>query len=163
MEDIRFETENDLKVIVKNEKEEIYNEDCCTCINIVMKNDGQILTSFLGSHNPYIVRQLEKAQKIYFKELKKALKVHYLKGELPACDCGDDCHCNDEHDCGCHNADCTCGDNCECTPEHNCGCMEHNEEKCSCGDDCKCTPENHCGCYDKKTAKKATKKTSKKK
>ena len=72
---IQFDTKNDINVaVIKDGKDLLINEDCCTCINILLKNDGQILTSFMGSHNPYIVSQLEKAQKAYFKALKKALK-----------------------------------------------------------------------------------------
>lgn len=121
-----FDTENDLNVaIIKNNKDLLLNENCCTCINIMLSNDGRILTSFLGCHNPYIVEQLEKAQKLYFKSLKKALKNHYFNNDSE-CDCGcgceDECHCDDNCDCGCADGkDCTCGDDCNC-----------NENKCNC-------------------------------
>lgn len=148
--DIKFETENDLNVaVIKDGKELLINEDCCTCINIMLKNDGNILTSFLGSHNPYIIDQLEKAQKYYFKSLKKALKGqledecyggccehdhHHCDCENEHCDCGDDCHCgenhtdkkNKKHNCGC-NDNCTCGENCDCDETHKCS------ENCTCG------------------------------
>ena len=59
--EIKFDAENDLNVaIIKNNKDLLLNENCCTCINIMLSNDGRILTSFLGCHNPYIVNQLEK-------------------------------------------------------------------------------------------------------
>ena len=71
----KFNTENDLRLAVTGENEEyLVDEKCCTCINVILKNDGQIMTSFLGAHNPEIVKVLEKAQKAYFKELKKTLK-----------------------------------------------------------------------------------------
>ena len=62
---------------------------------------------------------------------------------------------DDKTDCGCGNKDCNCGDNCNCTPEHNCGCNcgdTHkddcgcNHNQCGCGDDCKCTTEDSCNC-----------------
>ena len=96
--DIKFETENDLNVaVIKDGKELLINEDCCTCINIMLKNDGNILTSFLGSHNPYIIDQLEKAQKYYFKSLKKA-----LKGQLED-ECYGGCCEHDHHHCDCEH------------------------------------------------------------
>lgn len=176
--EIKFNTENDLNVaIIKDGKDLLINEDCCTCVNIMLRNDGQILTSFLGSHNPYIVAQLEKAQKFYFKSLKKALKQQTLDVEY-GCGCGhEDCGCED-HDCHCGD-DCQCGDDCHCHEhEENCGSGDHKHKKsakkekhscgcgenCTCGDDCHCD-ENHkcnpdCTCGDKK--KKQTKKSTKK-
>ena len=116
---IKFETENDLKLTIKGGKQVLVDENCCTSINIILRNDGQIMTSFLGAHNPEIIRSLEKAQKAYFKELKKTLKLKYRE---------ENCNCNTE---------CTCGDDCNCTPEHHCGCGGHchddKEEHCTCG------------------------------
>ncbi len=174
-----FETENDLNVaIIKNNKDLLLNEDCCTCINIMLSNDGRILTSFLGCHNPYIVEQLEKAQKMYFKSLKKALKQQYLSDDECdcGCGCGDDCHCDDDCDCGCNDGkECTCGDNCgcgdkkakkhkkskcNCSPDCTCGCQDGKEctceGNCTCGENCNCeagTP-NDCGCGGKKNKNK---------
>ncbi len=136
---IQFDTPNDINVaVIKNNKDLLINEDCCTCINIILKNDGQILTSFMGSHNPYIVNQLEKAQKAYFKALKKALK-HDFRSD-------DNCECEDEH--------CNCAEHGE-----DCHCHEHGED-CHCHDDnCECKHEDaksqskDCGC-DKKASTK---------
>ena len=120
----QFETDNDLLLTVKHGKDVLVNENCCTCITIMLNNEGKIMTSFLGGHNPYILRQLEKAQKVYFKSLKKALKADY--------------NCDDE---------CCCGKHCECEGEHHCG-----DENCH-SEYCKCTPEHHCGCFDGKPCK----------
>ena len=175
-EKITFNTENDINIkITKNDSGVLFDEDCCTCINIILTNDGKIATSFLGCHNPYIVMQLEKAQKLYFKELKKALKRDFKEyGILPeeGCDCEHDhcdCGCEDDHcDCGCEEGKCECGcedDHCECeehnheckcgkdhkkNEKHDCGC---GNPECTCGDNCECTPENHCGCLDGKENK----------
>lgn len=123
--EIKFDAENDLNIaIIKNNTDLLLNENCCTCINIMLSNDGRILTSFLGCHNPYIVNQLEKAQKLYFKGLKKALKSHYFsdEGDHYSCDCG----CDDE--CKCHDG-CDCGDECRCDENHKC------TDNCTCNKD----------------------------
>lgn len=145
MPETLYQTENELKLTVKAQgKEVLVDEDCCTCVNIILKNDGQIMTSFLGAHNPEIVKQLERAQKAYYKEIKKTLKAKYKATEAP---------------CGC-SPECTCGEDCKCTPESHCGCGGHcHEEKhdCGCGhDDCKCNDEKHnnCHCDDNKHNKK---------
>lgn len=140
-----FETDNDLRLIVKGGEEFLIDEPCCTSINIMLKNDGHIMTSFLGAHNPEIIRSLEKTLKAYFKEIKKTLKLKQKEAECcgAACDCGDDCNCN--HD------NCSCGDDCNCTEEKNCGCggHKHKENKsCHCEhnhdkkDDC-CASEHN--------------------
>ena len=78
MENIKFEVPNDINVVISTkEKGVLLDENCCTVINIMLTNDGKIATSFLGTHNPFIVTQLEKAQKEYFKVLKKTLKKDY--------------------------------------------------------------------------------------
>lgn len=169
-----FDTENDLNVaVIRDNKELLVNQDCCTCINIMLLNDGRIHTSFLGSHNPYILQQLEKAQKLYFKGLKKALKQSYVMHD-DGCECGcgcvDECHCDDDCDCGCNDGkECTCDDNCgcdnqgkkkkktkkakcNCSPDCTCGCQEGKDctydGECSCGDDCNCEKgtDHDCGC-----------------
>lgn len=131
----KFDTDNDLTVSVTHGDEVLVKEECCTCITIVLNNEGKIMTSFMGGHNPYIVGQLEKAQKIYFKSLKKALKADY-NAEDEVCECGEECECHHEH----HHEKCECH-------EHECG-----DPKCH-NKDCHCTPENHCGCYDGKPCK----------
>ena len=169
----KFNTDNDLRLAVTGENDEfLVDERCCTCINIILKNDGQIMTSFLGAHNPEIVKTLEKAQKAYFKELKKTLKKKYAEKEVcgcsPECTCGDDCHCTSDNHCG-------CGGHChEEKQECNCGCEEHTKkgkhehEDCCCGHshdnsscDCGCNSENKSG--EKKQTTSTTKKSSNKK
>lgn len=84
-----YNTENELNLKVTGiNDQELINEDCCTCVNIIMQNDGRIQTSFLGAHNPEILNHLEKALKTYFKSLKKTLKARYFE-------CSDDCNCED--------------------------------------------------------------------
>ena len=80
MEEKVFDTENSIVVKISNAgAETLIDEDCCTCINIILKNDGRIATSFLGCHNKYILKELTKAQKKYFKSLKKTLKEQVKK------------------------------------------------------------------------------------
>jgi len=147
MPETLYQTENELKLTIKAQgKEVLVDEECCTCINIILKNDGQIMTSFLGAHNPDIVKQLERAQKAYYKEIKKTLKAKYKANENP-------CGCSDK---------CTCGDDCKCTPENHCGCGGHcHEEKhsCNCNEEkhkCDCHNDKHndCKCDSKKGKKK---------
>lgn len=137
----KFETENDLRLTIKAEEKEILvDEVCCTSVNIILKNDGQIMTSFLGAHNPEIIKNLERTLKLYFKGIKKTLKAKY--NEL------DDCCCGDE---GCHGE---CHDH-----EH-----EH-EHKCHCGDDCHChdKKEDHHKHHEHDEVKPEPKKETKKK
>ncbi|MBQ9792069.1 MAG: hypothetical protein IJW28_05790 [Clostridia bacterium] len=71
-----FDTENHLHIDVVDSKtkNKYISQDCCTCINILLTNDGDIATSFLGVHNDDIIKLLEKAQKLYFKKIKKEFK-----------------------------------------------------------------------------------------
>ena len=66
---------NELNVTVKKDNgETVVNEDCCTSIVVLLKNSGDIATSFLGAHNKNIIKCLDRATKRYFKILKKTLK-----------------------------------------------------------------------------------------
>jgi hypothetical protein len=66
---------NELNVTVKKDNgETVVNEDCCTSIVVLLKNSGDIATSFLGVHNKNIIKCLDRATKRYFKILKKTLK-----------------------------------------------------------------------------------------
>ena len=178
---MKYDTNNDLRLTIKAEdKEFLVDEVCCTSINIIMKNDGKIMTSFLGVHNPEIMKTLERALKAYFKGIKKTLKAKYKEED---CCCGDpnchgechhdhECHCHEEgHECHCHDdgKECHCHDDghkCNCnhddkkshkkSKKSDCGCGDPN---CHCGDDCKCHEGEKCsdGCTcadDKKPAKK---------
>ena len=126
----KFNTENDLRLTIKaDEKEILLDEVCCTSVNIILKNDGQIMTSFLGAHNPEIIKNLERTLKLYFKGIKKALKA---KPHEEGCCCGDeDCHGE------CHEHDCACGDDCHCHGEGS----DHHD--CKCGDSCECHNHEH--------------------
>jgi len=91
----KYNTPNELNLKVTGVNNQVLiNEECCTSINIILRNDGQIQTSFLGAHNPEILHNLEKAMKAYFKGIKKTLKAHFV--ELDEEECHDDC-CQ-EHD-----------------------------------------------------------------
>lgn len=75
MKNLKFPVDNDISLVVTTKENGIvFDEDCCTCVNVILTNDGKIATSFLGTHNPYIISQLEKAYKEYFKQLKRKLK-----------------------------------------------------------------------------------------
>lgn len=161
----KFETNNDLRLTIKAEEKEILvDEVCCTTVNIILKNDGQIMTSFLGAHNPEIIKNLERTLKLYFKGIKKALKGKMVEEACDEqncccetskdCDCGNDCHCHEDKidkNCHCHEKDNK--DNCHCgegDKTKDCGCHNKNEKH-----DC------HCGEENKKTEnKKANKKTN---
>ena len=67
--------ENDLRVVISSKADGIlFDQICCTCINIILNDDGEIATSFMGIHNENIIKELEHAQKAYFKAIKKTLK-----------------------------------------------------------------------------------------
>ncbi len=67
--------ENDLRVVISSKADGVlFDQIACTCINIILNDDGEIATSFMGVHNENIVKQLERAQKAYFKAIKKTLK-----------------------------------------------------------------------------------------
>ena len=67
--------DNDIRVVIKSKEDGIlFDQDCCTVVNIILNNYNEIATSFLGIHNETIIKQLWKAQKAYFKALKKTLK-----------------------------------------------------------------------------------------
>jgi len=77
-EKILFKCANDLNVkVTKCNGEVILEEDCCTSVSIILKNSGEIATSFHGSHNPQLVKVLERTLKNYFKSIKKTLKQEY--------------------------------------------------------------------------------------
>lgn len=83
MDEKIFDTDNNIIVKISNAgAETLIDEDCCTCINIILKNDGRIATSFLGCHNKYIIKQLQSAQNKYFRKLKKTLKEQ-IKNSTP--------------------------------------------------------------------------------
>ena len=71
-----FDTDNHLNVVVSDvkSKNQYISQECCTCINVLLTNDGEIATSFLGVHSDEIISILEKAQKLYFKKLKKKFR-----------------------------------------------------------------------------------------
>ena len=82
-DEIIFKCPNDLNVkITKSNGELVFDEDCCTNVSIILKNSGEIATSFLGSHNPQLVRILEKTLKQYFKGIKKTLRKEYKNDTL---------------------------------------------------------------------------------
>lgn len=71
---------NDLKVnVTKLNGEILMQEDCCTMIQLVLKNTGEMATSFFGAHNPQVLKVLEKAMKGYFKTMKRTLKKEFAR------------------------------------------------------------------------------------
>lgn len=80
MEENMFKCPNDLRVSIKKDNGEmVLDESCCTSLSIIVKNSGEMATSFLGAHSPELVKILEKTLKKYFKTLKKTLKEEYKK------------------------------------------------------------------------------------
>lgn len=140
----KFNTPNDLNLKVTGvNNQELVNEKCCTCINIILQNDGNIQTSFLGAHNPQILNCLEKTMKLYFKGIKKTLKHQFNELDEEEC-CGDDC----------------CDDSCDCHNDHNdtCNCHEEKHEHTAC--DCHEKNHNQHSCCDNDEKPKKTKKNS---
>jgi len=79
-DDLKLDVANDINVIIKSKKDGIlFDQDCCTCINLILNNEGEIATSFLGVHNEFLLNQMIRAMKTYFKTLKKALKEERKK------------------------------------------------------------------------------------
>jgi hypothetical protein len=75
-----FKCPNDIKVtIIKDKGETVLDEECCTNLSILLKNTGDIATSFFGAHSPAMIKVLEKTMKKYFKSLKKTLKEEYKR------------------------------------------------------------------------------------
>ena len=75
-----FKCGNDLKITVsKFTGESVLDEECCTVVGVILKNTGEIATSFLGAHNPEVIKVLEKTLKVYFKSIKKTLKNEFKK------------------------------------------------------------------------------------
>lgn len=75
-----FKCPNDIKVnVTKFNGEVVLDEECCTSVSVILKNTGEIATSFFGAHNPEVVKLLEKTLSMYFKSIKKTLKNEYKK------------------------------------------------------------------------------------
>ena len=75
-----FRCGNDLKINVsKCTGETVLDEECCTVVGVILKNTGEIATSFFGAHNPEVIKVLEKTLKVYFKSIKKTLKQEFKK------------------------------------------------------------------------------------
>ena len=71
----KFKTLNDLNIqVIKDNKEVLVSEGCCTALTICLNNDGDVFTSFVGAYNPEIIKLLQKVQKNYYKKLIKRLK-----------------------------------------------------------------------------------------
>jgi len=67
---------NDIKIeVTKSNGEKVICEDCCTGLILMLKNTGEIGSSFLGAHNPALIKLLYKTMKKYFRTLKKQLKT----------------------------------------------------------------------------------------
>lgn len=87
-----FKCPNDFKVTMsKHNGEVMLDEECCTAVSIILKNTGELATSFFGAHNKDVIRILEKTLKVYFKSIKKTLKteesmekeIKVVGGEIP--------------------------------------------------------------------------------
>lgn len=77
-----FKCANDLKMsITKVGGEVVIDEECCTAVSVILKNTGELATSFFGAHNPEVVKILEKTLKIYFKNIKKTLRENYKEAD----------------------------------------------------------------------------------
>lgn len=159
----KLDVDNDIRVIIKSKNDGIlFDQECCTVINLILNNDGEIATSFLGVHNEQLLKALTKVQKAYFKALKKTLKEERkatsteLKAQEDAkkdCDCSDNCTC--EENCNC-DSDNKCSNTCDCDTNATCNC-DNKEGKCTCGDACDCnTPKAKEKSKSKKQSDKST-------
>ena len=159
----KLNVDNDIRVIIKSKNDGIlFDQECCTVINLILNNDGEIATSFLGVHNEQLLKALTKVQKAYFKALKKTLKEERkatsteLKAQEDAkkdCDCSDNCTC--EENCNC-DSDNKCSNTCDCDTNATCNC-DNKEGKCTCGDACDCnTPKAKEKSKSKKQSDKST-------
>ncbi|MBQ7351328.1 MAG: hypothetical protein IJW59_00460 [Clostridia bacterium] len=75
-----FKCPNDLSVsVTKFNGDILIKEDGCTVVQLLLKNTGEMATSFFGAHSPQVIKVMEKALKGYFKKLKKTLKEEYRK------------------------------------------------------------------------------------
>ena len=82
--DIEFDCNNDLRLNIKKDTgEQVVDEDCCTVLSLMLKNNGELATSFLGAHNPQIVRVMDKTMRKYLKVLKSTLKQRYRDEQVP--------------------------------------------------------------------------------
>jgi len=72
---------NDISLVVKTvaTNNELVNETGCTAVCLLMQEDGKIMTSFLGNYNKAILSNFERVNKMYFKELRKKLKLSNKK------------------------------------------------------------------------------------
>ena len=74
MDEKIFKCPNHMNVTIKKDGGElVLDESCCTAMVILLKNDGNMATSFYGYHNEKIIKVMNNAQKKYFKSLKKRL------------------------------------------------------------------------------------------
>ena len=78
-----FKCPNDMNVTVKKDSGEfVLDESCCTAMVILLKNDGNMATSFYGYHNEKLFKIMSKAQKKYFRSLKKRLKTESIEDNI---------------------------------------------------------------------------------
>ena len=83
MDEKIFKCPNHMNVTIKKDGGElVLDENCCTAMVILLKNDGNMATSFYGYHNEKLIRVMAKAQKKYFKSLKKRLKTESIEDNL---------------------------------------------------------------------------------
>jgi len=131
----KYNTPNELNLKVTGVHNQVLiDEECCTSINIILRNDGQIQTSFLGAHNPEILHNLEKAMKAYFKGIKKTLKAHFVEFDE---ECHDECCHEHDESCEGHNKDAQKQDKC-CGDKKDKDCCQKEEkhDKCCHGEKC---------------------------
>ena len=66
---------NDLHItITKQNGEVLLDEDCCMALTYIMNSRAEFNSNFAGVHNDMLLKIVEKLQRDYVRELKKAFK-----------------------------------------------------------------------------------------
>lgn len=75
-EKIRLNCPNNIRVNIKKDgSQQLFDEDCCTVVSLVLRNNGELATSFYGALSPHILNTLETEQKKYFDQLRQQMRV----------------------------------------------------------------------------------------
>ncbi len=137
----KLDTDNDINIVISSKADGVLlDEDGCTVINIVLKNTGEIGTSFLGVHNEFIIKELSKAQKIYLRALRKTLKQERKLANATMEQKEESGSQDSVTDASTPNTNCNCksvknstkqGNNCSCEDQTD-NCNDNDKVNCGC-------------------------------